>query len=127
EPWMTEPAFRDAPLDLREREQVEEAPLLVAPDEEGFLLPVLTEEALGFYGRDATLEGAATSRCRRNRYRSRPSRSRRRCPSRRCRPRSPTRRCRLRPPRTTPPRSSHREFLRPEAWCLARSLRLLGR
>src|SRR5262249_58244135 len=73
EPWMTEPAFRDAPLDLRERDQVDEPPLLVAPDEEGFLLPVLTEEALGFYGRDATLEGAATSRCRLNAYRSRPT------------------------------------------------------
>jgi hypothetical protein len=30
------------------------------------------------------------------------------------------------PPRTTPPRSSRRESRRPEAWCLARSLRLLG-
>lgn len=47
---MPEPAGRDAALDLREREQVEEASLLVARDEEGFLLPVLTEEALRFYG-----------------------------------------------------------------------------
>jgi hypothetical protein len=39
---------RDAPLDLGHRQQVEEAPLLVARDEEGLTLPVLTEEALGF-------------------------------------------------------------------------------
>jgi hypothetical protein len=42
---VPEPAARDAPLDLRDRQQVEEAPLLVARDEEGLALPVLTEEA----------------------------------------------------------------------------------
>jgi len=44
---MPKPARRDATLDLGDREQVEEPPLLVARDEEGFQLPVLTEEALG--------------------------------------------------------------------------------
>jgi hypothetical protein len=39
---------RDAPLDLGHRQQVEEAPLLVARDEERLPLPVLTEEGLGF-------------------------------------------------------------------------------
>ena len=47
---MPEPAGGDAALDLRERQEVEEASLLVARDEEGFLLPVLAEEALGSYG-----------------------------------------------------------------------------
>jgi hypothetical protein len=45
---MPEPAGRDAPLDFGERKEIEEAPLLVARDEERLLLPVLTEEALGF-------------------------------------------------------------------------------
>ena len=40
----------NAPLDLGDRQEVEEAPLLVARDEEGLPLPVLTEEALGFDG-----------------------------------------------------------------------------
>ena len=39
-------AVGDAPLDLGDREQVEEAPLLVARDEEGLRLPVLVEEPL---------------------------------------------------------------------------------
>jgi hypothetical protein len=47
---MPEPTGRDALLDLGDRQEVEEAPLLVARDEEGLLLPVLTEEALGFDG-----------------------------------------------------------------------------
>jgi hypothetical protein len=45
---MPEAAGRDAPLDLGDRQEVEKAPLLVARDEEGLPLPVLTEEALGF-------------------------------------------------------------------------------
>jgi hypothetical protein len=47
---MPEAAGRNAPLDLGDRQEVEEAPLLVAWDEEGLPLPVLTEEALGFDG-----------------------------------------------------------------------------
>jgi hypothetical protein len=47
---VPETAGRDAPLDLLHRQKVEEAPLLVARDKEGFPLPVLTEEALGFDG-----------------------------------------------------------------------------
>jgi len=47
---MSEAPGRNAPLDLGNREEVEEAPLLVARDEEGLPLPVLTEEALGFDG-----------------------------------------------------------------------------
>jgi hypothetical protein len=50
EPGMPEASGRDAPLDLGARQEVEEAPLLVARDEEGLPLPVLTEEALGFDG-----------------------------------------------------------------------------
>jgi hypothetical protein len=45
---MPEAAVRDPPLDLGDRQEVGESPLLVARDEEGFQLPVLTEEALGF-------------------------------------------------------------------------------
>src|SRR6476646_2200741 len=41
---VPEPAGRDPPLDLGDREQVEEAALLVARDEEGLSLPVFTEE-----------------------------------------------------------------------------------
>ena len=47
---VPKPAGRNAPLDLGYRQQVEEAPLLSARHEEGFPLPELTEEALGFYG-----------------------------------------------------------------------------
>ena len=47
---MTQAARGDAPLDLGDRQQVVEAALLVAWDEEGLPLPVLTEEALGFDG-----------------------------------------------------------------------------
>src|SRR4029077_20856429 len=47
---MPEASGRDAPLDLGDRQEVGEAPLLVARDEEGLPLPVLTEEALGFDG-----------------------------------------------------------------------------
>lgn len=47
---MPETPCRDAPLDLCNRQEVEETALLVARDEEGFPLPVLTEEALGFDG-----------------------------------------------------------------------------
>ncbi len=50
---MPKPAAGHAPLDLVDREEVEEAPLLVARDEEGLLLPVLIEEPLGFDGSDA--------------------------------------------------------------------------
>jgi hypothetical protein len=52
---MPQPAARHAPLDLFDREQVVESPLLVARNEEGFLLPVLVEEALGLDGPDAPL------------------------------------------------------------------------
>jgi hypothetical protein len=47
---VAQPAARDAPLDLGDRQQVEKAPLLVARDEEGFPFPELTEEALGLDG-----------------------------------------------------------------------------
>jgi hypothetical protein len=47
---MPEAAGRDPPLDLGDRQEVEEAPLLVPRDEEGLPFPVLTEEALGFDG-----------------------------------------------------------------------------
>jgi hypothetical protein len=47
---VSQPAARDAPLDLGDRQQVEKTPLLVARDEEGFPLPELTEEALGLDG-----------------------------------------------------------------------------
>ena len=47
---MPEAAGCDPPLDLGDRQEVEEAALLVAWDEEGLPLPVLTEEALGFDG-----------------------------------------------------------------------------
>jgi hypothetical protein len=47
---VPQPAGRDPALDLGERQEVEEASLLVAWDEEGFSLPELTEEALGFDG-----------------------------------------------------------------------------
>ena len=47
---MPEATGRDPPLDLVDRQEVEETPLLVARDEEGLPLPVLTEEALGFDG-----------------------------------------------------------------------------
>ena len=47
---MPEAAGRNAPLDLGDRQEVEETPLLVARDEEGLPLPLLTEEALGFDG-----------------------------------------------------------------------------
>jgi len=43
----------DAVLDLGDREQVVEAPLLVARDEEGLLLPKFVEEPLGLDGLDA--------------------------------------------------------------------------
>ena len=43
-------AGRDTPLDLGDRQEVEEAPLLVGWDVLGLPLPVLTEEALGFDG-----------------------------------------------------------------------------
>jgi len=45
---VPEAAGRDAPLDLADRQEVEEAALLVTRDEEGLPLPELTEEALGF-------------------------------------------------------------------------------
>jgi hypothetical protein len=48
-----EPSFGYATLDLRDREQVVKAPLLVARDEEGFRLPVLVEEPLSLDGLDA--------------------------------------------------------------------------
>jgi hypothetical protein len=38
----------DSTLDLADRQEVEEAALLVTRDEEGLPLPELTEEALGF-------------------------------------------------------------------------------
>jgi hypothetical protein len=47
---MPKAAGRDPPLDLGDRQEIEEAPLLVTRDEEGLALPVLTEEALGFDG-----------------------------------------------------------------------------
>ena len=47
--------FGDAPLDLRDRKQVVEAPLLVARDEEGLLLPILVEEAIRLDGLDRAL------------------------------------------------------------------------
>jgi hypothetical protein len=47
---VPQPTRGDTPLDLGHRQQVEEAALLVAWDEEGLPLPVLTEEALGFDG-----------------------------------------------------------------------------
>ena len=50
---MAKPAARHPPLDLFDREQVVEAPLLVAWNEEGFPLPVLVEEPLGLDGPDA--------------------------------------------------------------------------
>ena len=50
---VAEAAGGDAPLDLGDRQQLVEAPLLVARDEEGFPLPVLIEEALGFDGCNA--------------------------------------------------------------------------
>jgi hypothetical protein len=52
---MPKPAARHAPLDLLDRKEVVEAPLLVTRNEEGFLLPVLVEEPLGFDGPDAAL------------------------------------------------------------------------
>jgi hypothetical protein len=48
-----QPAFRDPPLDLCDREQVVKAPLLVTRDEEGLVLPVLVEEAIRLDGPDA--------------------------------------------------------------------------
>jgi hypothetical protein len=42
---VAQPARSDAALDLRDRQEVVEAALLVARDEEGLSLPVLTEEA----------------------------------------------------------------------------------
>ena len=50
---MAQPAARHPRLDLFDREQVVEAPLLVAWNEEGFPLPVLVEEPLGLDGPDA--------------------------------------------------------------------------
>jgi hypothetical protein len=49
-----EPSFGYATLDLRDREQVAKAPLLIAGDEEGLLLPVFVEEAIRLDGLDAT-------------------------------------------------------------------------
>jgi hypothetical protein len=46
-------AVGNAALDLGDREQVEEAPLLVARDEEGLRLPVLVEEPASLDGLDA--------------------------------------------------------------------------
>jgi hypothetical protein len=51
---VPQPAARDAPFDVLDREEVVEAPLLVARNEEGLLLPVLVEETLGLDGPDAT-------------------------------------------------------------------------
>ena len=56
---MAQAARGDAALDLGDRQQVVETALLVAWDEEGFPLPVLTEEALGFDGCNAARECAA--------------------------------------------------------------------
>jgi hypothetical protein len=50
-----QPALRDTPFGLCDREQVLKAPLLVARDEEGLLLPVLVEEAIRLDGLDRTL------------------------------------------------------------------------
>jgi hypothetical protein len=50
---IPEPAARDAALDFLDRQEVVEAPLLVPRNEEGFLLPVLVEEAFGLDGPDA--------------------------------------------------------------------------
>jgi hypothetical protein len=47
---MAQAARGDAPLDLGDRQELVETALLIAWDEEGFPLPVLTEEALGFDG-----------------------------------------------------------------------------
>ena len=52
---VPKPAARYAPLDLLDRQEVVEAPLLVTRNEEGFLLPVLVEEPLGLDGPDAAL------------------------------------------------------------------------
>jgi hypothetical protein len=49
----SEASLRDAALDLGDREQVVKAPLLVAWDEEGLLLPVLVEESVSLDGLDA--------------------------------------------------------------------------
>jgi hypothetical protein len=49
-----EAALGDPPLDLRDRQEVVKAPLLVARDEEGLLLPVLVEEAIRLDGLDRT-------------------------------------------------------------------------
>ena len=50
---MPQPAARYSALDLLDGEQVVEATLLVARNEEGFPLPVLVEEPLGLDGPDA--------------------------------------------------------------------------
>jgi hypothetical protein len=52
---MPKPAAGDARFDVFDREEVVEAPLLVARDEEGLLLPVLVEETFGLDGPDAAL------------------------------------------------------------------------
>jgi hypothetical protein len=49
-----EPSVGYATLDLPDREQVVKAPLLVARDKEGLLLPALVEEAIRLDGLDAT-------------------------------------------------------------------------
>ena len=56
---MAQAARSDAPLDLGDRQQLMEAALLVAWDEEGFPLPVLIEEALRFDGCNAAQQGTA--------------------------------------------------------------------
>jgi len=48
-------AVRGAALDLFDREEVAEAPLLVARNEEGPFLPVLAEKPVGRYRLDAAL------------------------------------------------------------------------
>jgi hypothetical protein len=50
---VAEAACGNATLDLRDREQVVEAPLLVPRDEEGLPLPVFVEEAIRLDGLDA--------------------------------------------------------------------------
>jgi hypothetical protein len=52
-PAKTSPG--DPPLDLRDRQQVEETPLLVTRNEEGLLLPILVEEAIRLDGLDRAL------------------------------------------------------------------------
>jgi len=47
---VPEAALTDSTLDLADRQEVEEAALLVTRDEEGLPLPELAEEALGFDG-----------------------------------------------------------------------------